>query len=241
VASGAGTLSALTRIAGVERENEPSRGEIEIEPEFDRQRPQRAVEFVLERHGLEHARQRIAHAAKDRRAFGEIFPGFSGAEKIGERQRSQRRGEAEDGQREHDPERRIDAQRPRPKVGDEIPPVDKARGDEKTAGDKEDVDRHLRQREPEMVEEELAAGWQSQNRDTMAEEDRERRQEADEVEIVVPPDGVVGKSHSALPSLILRHSPSKDGRLRRPAAPRSPAQAVERRASFDALCGRGSR
>ena len=50
-----------------------------------------------------------------------------------------------------------------------------------------------------MVEEELAAGWQSQNRDAMAEEDRQGGDEPDEVEIVVPPDGVVGQSHLAPP------------------------------------------
>jgi hypothetical protein len=45
-----------------------------------------------------------------------------------------------------------------------------------------------------MVEEEFPRRRQSEHRDAVAEYDRERRSEADEIEIVVPADGVFGQS-----------------------------------------------
>ena len=84
---------------------------------------------------------------------------------------------------------------PRPQESDQVAPVDEARGDEKAAGDEEDVDRHLGQRQAEMVEKEFTSRGKPEHPDAMAEEDRERRQKADQVEIVVAADGVVGQSH----------------------------------------------
>ena len=43
-----------------------------------------------------------------------------------------------------------------------------------------------------MVEKQLIGRRQSEHADAVAEQDGERRQEADEVEIVVPADGVIG-------------------------------------------------
>ena len=65
-------------------------------------------------------------------------------------------------------------------------------GDEETAGDEEDVDRHFRKRKADMVEEEFLLRRKSENRDAVAEKDAQGRKEADEVEIVVPADGVLG-------------------------------------------------
>ena len=174
--------------------HEPAGGEIAIEPELDRQRPQRAVEFALKRVRLEHAGQRIADAADQRRAFDEIVVGLGRGEIIGERQRGQRRGENEDGEDQHHPDRWIDPKRPRPQESDDISPVDEAAGDQKAAGDEEHVNRHFGQRQAEMVEEEFPRRRQSERRDAVAEQDRERRHEADEVEVVVPADGVFGES-----------------------------------------------
>ena len=120
------SVSALTRIAGTAARDEPASREIKVHSQFDRQRPQRAVEFALQRHGLEHAGQRVADAADQRGALPEVFICARGAEIVGDGQGGQRRGEDEDGQREHDPEARDRAQRPRPEEGNQAASIDQA-------------------------------------------------------------------------------------------------------------------
>ena len=134
------------------RKNEPARGEVEVHPQFDRQGPQRHVELATKRQSLEHAGQAIANAADERRAFGQIFICPGRREIVGRRQGGQGWREREGCEREHDPERRIDAQSARPEKGDETLAIEQAAGDEKAARDEENIDRHVPERKAEPVE-----------------------------------------------------------------------------------------
>ena len=211
---------------GQEREHGPEHSDVDVHPDLDRHGPERAVELALERQGVEHAGQRIPNAADQRCAFGEVGPGRLGRVIVGERQRRQRRREDEHRQHEHDPEPRIDPERPRPEEADEVAAVGEARRDQKAAGHEQGVEAHFAQRESDLPEDRLRVGRQPERADAVGEQHRHRRGQADEGEVVVPPDRVVGKPHRAL-----LQAPERRGDMRkatvlaviRPPAPAAPA------------------
>ena len=168
--------SAGTRHAGPPRESEPADHAIDIHPEFDRERPERAVELSFQRHGLEYAGQGIANAIDQRHAAPEIGPRLFRPVIVLRGKRAEQRSQPQHQQGQAQPQRGEEPERPRPDEVVDVATVEQARRDEKTARHEQPVERNRAKCAPDMRQQEILLGRaQPQNRRAVDQHDGQRR------------------------------------------------------------------